>query len=623
MKRYLAAAAALLALAARPAGGAGGRSPVWEGTINAPRLWRCMDLVLGPDGAVSEIRVGTATDRQTFPARESRVETARLSFVAEIGGATFVFSGERREDELSGTVKILRRDRTLTEGRWKARLFRPFPETAERVLRRVRARLHPAGEAGLEVVERPVEPRDHAIVRRFAPDGRYDVSDGGAAVRGFDGQEFWTANAISGAVTPDRRMEAKLRLGDEFRSFSWARPGGNADRRWSVSEIGYGTGRRIVLSGSDAAGIVPLRIFVSPSSWKPERAEIEWDAGPYEITFSAFRNFGGVVYPSHISTSYREQKSEFEASARLSPRGARAGFSRPRPAWKASFDPDVPARVDARREKEVSGHFFAAAKIGDSESGWFLLDTGAPFVLLDEKIADRMGLPVEEVISIGTIRRLTRLRVGSLTLENLPVVCRDLSKMSAPEGAPRAGVLGMPFFSEAVVGLAADGTAVTVADPAGPPPPGAAWEPLLVRDAPWIRAGIAGKPEEWFRLDTGKSGAVSVMSAIALQWGLPENSGRESGNATVEGDTVELPLTLPDFEIGDRRLGELAAARKLPGTPNDDVDGTGGWIGRGAFEGKTLTIDCRNRRYAVEGFPRFSASSSQPRRSRSGGTPER
>jgi hypothetical protein len=171
--------------------------------------------------------------------------------------------------------------------------------------------------------------------------------------------------------------------------------------------------------------------------------------------------------------------------------------------------------------------------------------------------------------------------------------------MTAPEGASRAGVLGMPFFSEAAVSLAFGATAVTVTDPAAPPPPGLSWEPLIVRDAPWIRAGIAGRAREWFRLDTGKSGTVSVMSAAAMRWALPESSGKESENATVEGGTVELPLSLSDFEIGGRRIGELAAARKLPGTPNDDVDGTGGWIGRGAFEGTTLTIDCRNRRYAA------------------------
>src|SRR6266850_1221145 len=102
-------------------------------------------------------------------------------------------------------------------------------------------------------------------------------------------------------------------------------------------------------------------------------------------------------------------------------------------------------------------HVYVRVQVNDSEPLWFLVDSGAaaPVNLLDRKVAERLGLPIEGEKSAGAIGGSTRvaftpavtLKVGAVNLPAAKLGVMALSNQEASEGHRVEGILGYPFFA--------------------------------------------------------------------------------------------------------------------------------------------------------------------------------
>jgi hypothetical protein len=117
------------------------------------------------------------------------------------------------------------------------------------------------------------------------------------------------------------------------------------------------------------------------------------------------------------------------------------------------------------------------------------------------------------------------------------------------------------------------------------------WQSLTLEGGPVVEARFGHGPTGRLVLDTGKSGSASLSSHYGLGRGLFTGELGEATNLTVEGETIELTTTVPLFELGGERFENPVIRLKLPGTPNDDVSGIDGFVGREFFGTRRVVFD--------------------------------
>ncbi|MBZ0267810.1 retropepsin-like domain-containing protein, partial [bacterium] len=577
----------------------------WIGTWNAPLLWRCIEVAgaLDETGAV-ELRVGTGRERLPLPEAMLHRSADSVDVVVDWDGTHILMSGTVRGDEASGELRVQRGEEILSEGGWTLARTRDASMSAGELLGRVRAAIGVAPDGapdGVRIAQNPGgddisplrPPPDPPVWSvSVAHDGRLSARDEGMPSVVFDGTRVHTVRAPFGSLSSDGRMQDKLFLAAATR-------GGmpflaDVALDLSVAERGAGAEKRLVLTMLTTRGVAPARILIDPVTFLPERAEVEWDAGSWTVSFRDWSDYGGVRWPARCVTSYRGREQIWSTVS------VEKGAGR--------IDPPVPtdATYDRAASPELAGihgegddgHLFVRPLVNGKEAGWFHVDTGAPFVVLDTKVADELGLPVLREMGPRSIRRVDELRIGQLTLHDCIVMVQDSSEASAPPGEHRAGVIGGSVFERAIVEFDYGGRRLAVWAPDAFAEEGLAWQPMSVESAPVVVARFDGG-EDRFYLDTGKGGTVSFSSQGALRHGLPgSRATTEVGNLTVVGETVELATTIDWFELGGETFRSPTVRIKIPGTPNDDVTGTAGWIGRGFFGARRVVFDYAGGRIA-------------------------
>ncbi len=194
------------------------------------------------------------------------------------------------------------------------------------------------------------------------------------------------------------------------------------------------------------------------------------------------------------------------------------------------------------------GLFLTTAHIDQREVGPFLLDTGAPWVVLDATLVktlfpDSRGTDAA-TLPAGRPGVVTTLEVGPLILQQIEIAFLDLSAPSTPFGRRLAGILGYPFFARAVVEVNyAQGT-VACFDPRTYRLPRGKWVPLALQDhRPVLPARVDGIVGH-FILDTGSTHTARLYPAFVQTHRLGEHRS-----------------TTPRREMGVEGLHEIAMAR--------------------------------------------------------------
>jgi predicted aspartyl protease len=263
-----------------------------------------------------------------------------------------------------------------------------------------------------------------------------------------------------------------------------------------------------------------------------------------------------------------------------------------------------------------NNHILVRGTVGDSDSLWFIVDTGASGHVLNASTAKRLGLRTEEGATAGgaggqvAASRVhgARLRLPGVELDASPLMAIPLDLLALKTGHPCDGVVGYEFFAERVVTIDYDaGQLVLRPAKAFRPPAGSAMLPLTLRDNhPYAPARVTlpgGEPVEGsFLLDTG-----SVLSLILSPSFVAEHKALERVPRTIQvqlggvGGPTRHPLgRIGKLELGPHALDAPTAVLRQVGPGSTNAEETAGNIGGEVLSRFRVTFDYAGRRLYLE-----------------------
>jgi len=255
-------------------------------------------------------------------------------------------------------------------------------------------------------------------------------------------------------------------------------------------------------------------------------------------------------------------------------------------------------RTDARLAIWLTqGLFLTNVRIGDREVGPFVIDSGASDIFFDSELAKGLMLEVRGEFTDPASKRRTKratlaaLAVGPLTLHNTDVLVVDLSALEHALGERLAGVLGYPFFAQAIVEVDYPHGTVACFDPATYRLSRGDWQPLsLQTNRPIMAARVDGDVGGRFILDTGDNGTVLFDASFAGAYGLGDHRPTRPFQATGADGPYETRLTTIEwFELAGHRF-ERPAVQFAPAT-RSAPPGVAGIIGRGLLSRFTVVFN--------------------------------
>lgn len=282
---------------------------------------------------------------------------------------------------------------------------------------------------------------------------------------------------------------------------------------------------------------------------------------------------------------------------------------------QASIDNAQPALIDTKTVRLTDGGAITLVRprVNGEDTGWFALDSGAQFTVVDTKIADRLGLPgllrlranrcMQATLSQGKTFQLGRLRI-----DNPILVIMDLSSVNnvlKKYGLELAGIAGFPVFNSTVVDITfrdKGNDRVALYDPADYELSRGEWNPMqILGRRAYISATFEGGREALFQLDTGKSGNLSFYASYPPTKDLA--AGRDTTprtNTTACGDTPELEGNLDWFMLANHKLEKIIVGFKIPGTFNaNGVEGAAGSIGQGLLRRFHLILNYPEEKFSL------------------------
>ncbi|WP_202214461.1 aspartyl protease family protein [Methylacidimicrobium sp. AP8] len=299
----------------------------------------------------------------------------------------------------------------------------------------------------------------------------------------------------------------------------------------------------------------------------------------------------------------REAEASQLAAFGTAPPFRQRGPDEIRLSWVGSgWRPVIPALVDGKREAD------------------FLVDTGASCVVLDRRLADRIGLAAVGSARLlgagarstgGKLCRLPSLRLGGTEVRDIPVAVVDLRRAGKAEETFQ-GILGSEFLQHFVVTLDYPGRRLCL-QKAGTSSPSAAGR--LVADVPLrltpgglvvVPIEVASRERLLVFLDTGAAETALALSRRAAgRLGLtPLRRGERYFG--VGGGYRASPILLRDLRFAG------FSARNVPGLiapfPAQIEEGEG--IPLGGFLGSEF---CRPFRVTID-FPRMRLLLALPER---------
>lgn len=346
-----------------------------------------------------------------------------------------------------------------------------------------------------------------------------------------------------------------------------------------------------------APGGDPVTLWIDATSGLPLReAYVEGD-GVTTVDFGDWHDVSGRRLPFRAVTSDGEHAFDIVAQTT----NARLDV----PIAPAVFAPLAGRVLTAPGVQTVPlvamlGHLACTVAVA-GHNYTFLLDTGAQNVLLDTRLAQRLGLREEGSLEVSgatrhgglRVARLPRLRIGDAELDDLVVSTLDLHAQLG--GLHVDGILGYPFFAAALVEL--DRRAGTMRfGPPGSFAPAGERIPLDVdREIPEAMLRLDDRLDAPFLVDTGNSSALFIYRPFAARH--PElipASGQAATTAGVGGLAPSFRTRLGAIALGSFPLApDVEVILAKSGAFADRVDA--GNLGLGALDGYVLTFDLNGR----------------------------
>lgn len=479
-----------------------------------------------------------------------------------------------------------------------------IPSTAN-VLRNVRAaigqeRLNAFGEA-FEIAESA--PGGQTLRIQFGTRGGELRNEGEFL---YDGRLGWQFDSRRGMFVPaGLRQREKAAWPLWIRGHWWLAPKSGLLARTIPEES---NSREIALALSLPGGVAGATVYVDRLTWLPDRVVVPYERGPFTQRYRDYRSVGGVKFPFAVETSYRD--TSIRTIVSVTPLAAASLFTRPQPPSDHRFDRARPAALETLQgvpfPSGTPGHVYVRATADDARSGWWHLDSGADTSIVDETIAEALGMevigthrsagadgkPVE-----GTWRRAKSLTVGRIRIENAVFRAMDLSANNAPPGERRMGTLGYDLFARAVVEWGDRGRRVRICDPATYRLPGRAiWQRLEHIDGTPAFRGVAEGLTGLFQIDTGNAGAVDFAKPFHQRNNMLRSRPTRQVHVLGSGGSFAVEVgQLADFKFAGQEYRDLEVAFRTGGVSRE---GSAGTIGRDVLERFTLVFDYPHQRLA-------------------------
>ncbi len=223
---------------------------------------------------------------------------------------------------------------------------------------------------------------------------------------------------------------------------------------------------------------------------------------------------------------------------------------------------------------------FAKVEINDQPAGWFMVDTGASYIAVDDDVAEKLQLEktgAAEAIGIGgsqqaAIHRIKVLKVGEVSLRNRNVLAMDFAAWSDVLGIKLAGVLGYDLWNQAPFTIDYQRRELTFHDPDTFKPDAEAHIEKLtfIRKRPHIIGWVNQKHEGLVMLDTGVQASLHVDKGfLQANPALRESVGRADIEAIGVGGSVRMrEATMEHFYVLATRFDRLRVGLPLPAQRN-------------------------------------------------------
>jgi hypothetical protein len=371
--------------------------------------------------------------------------------------------------------------------------------------------------------------------------------------------------------------------------------------------------KQVALSVRFRNGVVGSKVFISRETWLPETIAVEQAKGPLTLDLGEYRRTLGFLYPHRLKVSYDNSVNTYKVRSVTELAAGNNLFRRLPQTGDTTFDNSLPAELKMAQGAPFAdgskGHpTYVRPLIDGKELGWFHFDTGADAMMIDNKIADQLKMPIigesEAVAADGNVRKVTVRRgktfqLGRVTIKDPIYIADDLSKMNAPPGEKRAGFCGYPLLARVVAEVTGGGSGIALFDPAAYRLTKSSWRDLsIVSYTPSFTASLEGSRTGLFMLDTGHSSTVDINSNFSREQGLLE--GRKTVEETVSssgGDLKNLRGSLQWFELAGYRFKNPGAYFRVSGA-GYEAEGVAGVVGREFMKPFTIVFNYPERRIA-------------------------
>jgi outer membrane lipoprotein-sorting protein len=431
----------------------------------------------------------------------------------------------------------------------------------------------------------------------------------------FDGKELWMINPVTassryGSPYPvNQKQLEKLVLPWWIQSSWWLDENAPLEIAILPDESNE---TRIALSVKFKNGVVGSKLFVDRATWLPVSIAVEQAKGFLTLELEDYQKTLGFLFPYRLKVNYNNSDKEYKIKSVTELPATDALFRSLPPTGDTTFDNSVPAELKIARGKGTpdnpEGHAFVSPLIDGKDVGWFHFDTGADNMMIDNRIADELKMPVigesEAVAADGRVRKVTirqgkTFRLGRITIKDPIYIADDLSAMSAPPGEKRAGFCGYPLLARAVFEVVRGGEGISLFAPSIYRLPKGKWQNLsLINYKPSVTARLEGSRESVFMIDTGVSGTVDINSGFSKQSRLLE--GRRTFEETVSssgGSYKILRGALEWFELAGYKFKNPQVSFRIAGVGHEAAD-VAGVVGREFMKPFTVIFNYPKRRVA-------------------------
>jgi len=261
---------------------------------------------------------------------------------------------------------------------------------------------------------------------------------------------------------------------------------------------------------------------------------------------------------------------------------------------------------------ERQNHLYVPVHI-NGETFDFLLDTGAASLLIDRHVANTLGLQQQGSFEASganrtggiSVARLPDIEVGNGHLHDLVVSVVDLG--GSTRGAFRIdGILGYPFFAQAMVRLDLAHHTMTFGPPGSLPVSGARIPLELDRSLPEATLRLNNLVDGQFVIDTGDSAEMLIYRPFLDRHpGVVPFTTMDRSSYGLGGATTSYRSTLDELNIGGVPLYHVSADVMLATSGAFADRFTSGNIGLGVLRNFVVTFDEANGAMYVEKSSQF------------------